>query len=257
MSTTLVIDASSFQYRAFYAALPRPTYTKDGTPNYAVNLFRTMLYKIRKDYAPSNIAAALDCPEPTFRRKLYPDYKATRRTPPAEYIAQLPGFRAILQEFAADIHEMPGFEADDIIGTLAKHTPGNVLIASGDKDMAQLVSDYRVRLLNTNKSAVLESAQVIEQYGVRPEQIPDLLALIGDVSDNVPGCKGIGDKGAVELLRKFGTVENLLSRHGEVQEARYRRALITQTETVLLSKKLATIDCDVPSVIACIETQSW
>ena len=255
--TCLILDASSFQYRAFYASNTRPTYAKDGTPNYAVNLFRRMLLKLRKDYKPTYMVAALDCKEPTFRTELYPQYKATRRTPPDEYVAQLPGFLSILREFHIPVYGMAGYEADDIIGTLSQRIECDVVIASGDKDMAQLVEwSGRVKLLNTNKNKILDAAGVNEEYGVYPSHIVDYLSLVGDTSDNVPGCKGIGPAGAVRLLKTFGCVEEIINRVGEVSLSKYRHAIMTHKEEILLSKRLVTIDCEVLGVIAALDGDS-
>jgi DNA polymerase-1 len=245
--TTFILDASSLFYRAFHAAKERPTYTKDGAPNYAVNLLRKMLEKLRRDYKPDYMVAACDCKEPTFRTKLYPAYKAQRLTPPEEYLQQLPGMRDVLRAFHIPEFEMAGYEADDIIGTLTQHIEGDVVIVTGDKDMAQLVEwSGRVTVLNTHKNKMLDSAGVTEEYGVPPSQITDLLALTGDASDNVPGAKGIGQAGAVCLLKHFCSVEEIISRAGEISLARYRHAVLCYANEILLSKKLVTIVCDVP-----------
>ena len=252
--TALILDASSFQYRAFYASNTRPTYTKDGVPNYAVNLFRTMLLKLRKDHRPTYMVAALDCKEPTFRTELYPQYKATRRTPPDEYVAQLPGFLSILREFHIPVYGMAGYEADDIIGTLSQRIECDVVIASGDKDMAQLVEwSGRVKLLNTNTNKILDAAGVNEEYGVYPSQVIDYLSLVGDTSDNVPGCKGIGPSGALCLLKTFGSVEEIIKRAGEIEVSRWRHAVMCYSDMILLSKRLVTIDCEVLGVIAALD----
>ncbi len=248
--TCYILDASSFQYRAYYAALPRPTYDKSGTPNYGVNLFRTMLQTLRKKQQPTYMVAALDCKEPTFRTALYPQYKATRRTPPEEYIAQVPGFRSILREFRIPTYEMLGFEADDIIGTLCQHIECDVVIATGDKDMAQLVDrSGHVKVFNTNKNKLLDSAGVLEEYGVSPSKITDYLALVGDVSDNVPGCKGVGPDGAVMLLSMFENVEDIINNVGQISSGRYRHAVQEHADVILLSKRLVTIDTHVPDVL--------
>ena len=248
--TAYILDTSSFQHRAFHAASPRPTYDKNSTPNYAVNLFRTMLYRLRKEQKPDYMVAAMDCKEPTFRSVLYPQYKATRHAPHPEYIAQLPGFRAILREFQIPTFEKPGFEADDIIGTLARHIECDVVIATGDKDMAQLVEwSGRVKVFNTWKNKMLDSAGIEEEYGVCPSKIVDYLALVGDTSDNVPGCKGVGPDGAVMLLKMFESVEDIIKHVGEISSNRYRHAIMTHRDEILLSKRLVTIDCNVPDVI--------
>lgn len=251
--TAFILDTSSFIHRAYHASKKRPTFTKDGQPNAAVNLFRNMLQRLRRDHTMNYLVAACDVHAPTFRTKLYPEYKAQRLTPPADLVSQIPGCMAALRsEFIPRI-ELAGYEADDIIGTLARRITAlgtDVVIVAGDKDMAQLVSvshdGGEVRLLNTGKNKILNVAGVLDEYGVWPHQVVDYLALVGDTSDNVPGCTGIGPKGALELLKQFGTVEEILSRPGEIESGRYRHAIMCYADMVRLSKKLVTIDCNVP-----------
>jgi DNA polymerase-1 len=250
--TCIILDTSSFQHRAFHVAKERPTYTKEGVPTYAVNLFRRMIQTLRKDYKPDYMVAACDCKEQTFRTKLYPQYKATRQTPHPEYLQQLDGFRAVLHEFKIPIFEMPGYEADDIIGTLCQHIECDILIATGDKDMAQLVDwSGHVKILNTNKNKILDSDGVLDEYGVTPAHIVDYLSLVGDTSDNVPGCKGVGPDGAIMLLKMFCDVEDIIRHVGEISSNRYRHAIQEHTAEILLSKRLVTIDCHVPGVLHC------
>lgn len=253
MSQTFILDVSSFQYRAYHASKERPTYTKDRVPNAAVNLFRNMLERLKRDHQPDYLVAACDSHTPSFRVQLYPLYKATRLSPPEEYVQQLPGFRAVLNSFFIPTFEVPGYEADDIIGTLAAYArkDSDVVIVSGDKDMAQLVaadtsSPNTVRLLNTNKNKILGPLEVYEEYGVWPDQIVDYLALTGDTSDNVPGADGVGPAGALTLLRTFGNVEGVIKRVGEIASARYRHAVQRNVEMIKLSKTLVTINCKVP-----------
>ena len=247
MSTTFILDASSLQYRAYHASKDRPTYTKDGVPNAAVNVLRTMINRLKREHSPDYLVAACDCEESTFRTKLYPEYKALRAAPPEDYLKQKPGFRALfLQEFIP-VFAVPGYEADDIIGTLCQRVETDIVIVSGDKDMAQLVEwSGRVKLLNTNINKVLDTGGVIDEYGISPYQVIDYLALVGDTSDNVPGCTGIGPAGAITLLRTFGTAEAIVERAGEIMLSRYRHAVLTHRQEILLSKRLVTIDCNVP-----------
>ncbi len=253
MSTAFILDVSSFIHRAFHVSKERQVYTKEGVPCGAVKVFRTMLEKLKKDYAPDYLVAALDIHQPTFRTALYPDYKATRATPDPELLAQIPGCRAVLVEYKIPIFEMVGYEADDIIGTLARRISWqgtDVVIVSGDKDMAQLVSVSHdngiVSILNTNKGVMIGTLDVFEKYGVWPEQMTDYLALVGDTCDNVPGCSGIGPKGAMELIQQFGSIEEMLARPGEIVSGRYRHAVMQYETEIRLSKKLVTIDCNVP-----------
>ena len=253
MSRTIIIDASSFQYRAFHASKERQTFTKEGVPNAGVILLRSMLERLQRSYSPTYMCAAFDSKTPTFRSALYPQYKAQRSKPDENYIAQIPGFRSVF--FPMPCYQKDGYEADDIIGTLCyrilKDCP-DVLIASGDKDMAQLVGVFtagEVQLLNTGKDRVLNSRGVYEEYGVYPQQIADYLALVGDECDNVPGGRGIGPVGALALLKQFKNVEQIISHAGEIESSGLRKAVRENADMILLSKKLVTIDCDVPGVI--------
>jgi DNA polymerase I len=245
-----LLDASSFQYRAFHASKERPTYTRDGVPNYAVNLFRTMLHRLKKEWKPDYLVAACDSRAETNRAKIYALYKAQRPQPPAEYLQQIPGFREVLRSEFIPVIEKDGYEADDIIGTLVQRNldaapETEVVIVSGDKDMAQLVGGC-VKLLNTNTNTLLDENGVQETYGVRPEQIVDYLAMVGDTSDNVPGANGMGPKGAVTLLRAFGTLDAICRRASEITDARWRHAIQDNLEMIDLSRRLVKIDRNVP-----------
>ena len=246
--TTFILDASSFWYRAFYASEQRQTYTKAGIPNAGVNLFRNMIVALKQKHAPDFIIAACDCHAPTFRNLRYAAYKANRRAlPPVDYTAQELGFREVLREFDIKSYEMVGFEADDVIGTLSQCLETDIVIAAGDKDMAQLVEwSGRVKMLNTGTGKILDSEGVFDEYGVYPSQVTDYLALVGDSSDNVPGGDGIGPNGALMLLNMFSSVEEIIKRSGEISSKRYRHAVQRNAEMILLSKWLVTIDCHVP-----------
>ncbi len=253
MSTAFILDVSSFIHRAYHVSKDRQVYTKEGVPCGAVKVFRTMLEKPKKDYSPDYLVAALDIHQPTFRTVLYPAYKANRPEADPDLIAQLPGCRAVVKSFFIPIYEMIGYEADDIIGTLAKRISSDgtdVVIVSGDKDMTQLVSISHdngcVSVLNTNKNEMWGPLDVLEEFGVWPERMVDYLALVGDTCDNVPGCSGIGPKGAMELIQQFGSIEEMLARPGEIVSGRYRHAVMQYETEILLSKKLITIDCNVP-----------
>jgi DNA polymerase-1 len=247
MSRTFILDVSSFVHRAYHVSKDRPTFTKDGTPNAAVNVFRTMLNKLRNDHSPDYLVAACDVNEPSFRMKLYPAYKAQRPAPDEALVKQLPGCRAVLIQEHIPIFEMAGYEADDIIGTLCQRIEGDVVIVSGDKDMAQLVEwSGRVTMLNTNTNKFLDDGGVFEEYGIYPSHVVDYLALVGDTSDNVPGCNGVGPEGARMLLKMFNGVEDIIRNAGQISSNRYRHAVLAHREDILLSKRLVTIDCNVP-----------
>jgi len=253
MSVTFILDASSLFYRAYHASKERPTFTKEGVPNAAVNLLRTMIARLTREHKPDFMVAACDSETPTFRSVLYPQYKAQRAKPEPFYTAQRDGFREVL--WPMPIYQQNGYEADDIIGTLCHRIlkDSDVVIVSGDKDMAQLVSVSQdlgeVRFLNTNVNKILNMRGVLEEYGVWPHQVTDYLALVGDTSDNIPGCKGVGPDGAVMLLKMFENVEDIIKNVGQISSNRYRHAIMEHAAEILLSKRLVTIDCHVPDVI--------
>ena len=254
-SRAFIVDASYMQYRAHYVTEQRQTYTKEGIPNAAVLLLRKMLDKLKRDYTPEIMVAGCDSASPTFRKVLYADYKGNREDPPADYALQRPGFLESFQKEQIPTFAAEGFEADDVIGTLAKQYSEkgyDVTIVSGDKDMNQLVSVSHdngcVSVLNTNKNRLLGPFEVLEVFGVWPHEIPDYLALVGDTSDNIPGANGIGPKGAVELIKQFGCVEEMIQRAGEISSGHLRHRVLEYSDMILLSKKLTTIDCNAPIV---------
>jgi len=265
------MDAMSFIFRAYHAmARQRGMSTKTGLPTAATYVFVNMLRKLRDDFSPEYLAAVFDVAAPTFRdqqaqeitsvRKFdpktqtfqeihYHGYKANRTQMPADLSQQVPYIRRALQAYRIPILELGGYEADDVIGTLACKAVAasySVYVVSSDKDMLQLVND-RVHVLNPPKdNLICDAAKVEEILGVRPERVVDVMALRGDSIDNIPGAPGIGDKGSVELINRFGTVEQTLARAAEVEKKTYRESLQNNRDNILLSKKLVTIDCDVP-----------
>jgi len=261
----------SFIFRAYHAMQrSRPMSTRSGLPTAATYVFVNMIKKLRQDFAPQYFAAVFDVSGKVFRddraqaigslRKWnsktqcfeevgYEGYKAKREAMPEDLRRQIPYIRRSLEVFRIPILEAEGFEADDVIGTLscrASEQGHDVFIVSGDKDMMQLVNE-RVRVLNPQKdNLVLDAAKVEEVLGVPPEKVIDVMALRGDTIDNIPGAPGIGDKGSVDLIKEFGTVEAVLDRAEEVKRKGYRESLQQNREAVLLSKELVTIDCNVP-----------
>jgi DNA polymerase I len=266
-----LIDAMSFIFRAYHAmAGLRPMSNKAGLPTGATFIFVNMLRKLRADFNPQYIAAAFDLEGRTFRddqaaampsfKKFdaktgtytdvaYAGYKATRTATPPDLLQQIPYIRRTLEALRVPIVEAPGYEADDVIGTLARKAAADgysVFVVSNDKDMMQLVND-RVWVLNPPKdNLICDPAKVQEILGVPPERVIDLMALRGDTVDNVPGAPGIGDKGSVDLIQRFGTVENALDRAAEVERKTYRESLQNNRDMVLLSKELVTIHTSVP-----------
>ncbi len=239
-------------YRAFYAPMVRMN-APSGLPTKVPFLFANILRRLIKDYKPDYIGIVFDTSKPTFRDKLFQSYKAQRPPMPDEMSVQLPYVRRLCEALCMPILELDGYEADDVIGTLAKKGAQknlDVFVISNDKDMMQLVNSG-VRILRTGsggaKADVIVDAKKVEEIlGVPPEKVIDLMALLGDTVDNIPGAKGIGEKGATELIQKYGTVENALAHANEVPNKRYREALQQQKEQVMMSKQLAAIETAVP-----------
>jgi DNA polymerase-1 len=223
--------------------------TGAGFSTEAVYIFHNMVRKLRTQHKPDYLAAIFESEGPTFRDEAFADYKATRTETPPDLLEQIPWIRKILLAMRIPVLEYPNFEADDVIGTLARRGVQqnlDVAIISSDKDMLQLVND-RVCMINPMKDDLCYDAAETEKYmGVRPDQVADLLALKGDSVDNIPGAPGIGDKGARDLIARFGSVENAMEHAAEVERKTYRESLQNNREQILLSKKLATIHTDVP-----------
>ena len=223
--------------------------TSAGLSTEAIYIFHNMLRKLMTTSKPDYIAAIFESSEPTFRSESFAEYKANRTEMPPDLGPQIPHIRRILEAMNIPILEFPGFEADDVIGAIACREPAKpleVVIVSSDKDMLQLVND-RVFMLNPMKDDEWYDAAKVEQFmGVKPSQVADLLALKGDSVDNIPGAPGIGDKGARDLIAKFGSVEAALDRAAEVERKMYRESLLNNRDQVLLSKQLATIHTKVP-----------
>jgi DNA polymerase-1 len=266
-----LLDTMNFIFRAYHAMQrSRPMSTRSGLPTAAIYVFVNMIRKLRQDFEPKYFAAVFDMSGEVFRdekaRQMKPlrkwnaktqsfedvdylGYKAHRESMPEDLRRQIPYIRRSLEALRIPILETVGFEADDVIGTLAREAAEaghEVFIVSGDKDMMQLVTP-RVKVLNPQKdNLILDPAKVAETLGVPPEKVVDVMALRGDSVDNIPGAPGIGDKGSVELIVEFGSVEAVLERAGEVKRKSYRESLEQNRDAVLLSKDLATIDTHVP-----------
>jgi DNA polymerase I len=244
-----LMDAMSFIFRAYHAmARQKGMSTRKGVPTAAIYVFVNMLRKLRDDFSPQYLAAVFDVAAPTFRDQQYKDYKANRTEMPADLTQQIPYIRRALEAYRIPILEVPGYEADDVIGTLAKKATAQgrpVYVVSSDKDMLQLVND-RVLVLNPPKdNLIADTAKVQEILGVPPSRVIDVMALRGDSIDNIPGARGIGDKGSVEIIQRFGSVEAALDHAPEVERKTYRESLQNNRKEILLSKELVTINCDV------------
>jgi DNA polymerase-1 len=239
----------SFIFRAYHAmARQRSMSTRKGLPTAAIYVFVNMLRKLRDDFSPQYLAAVFDVAAPTFRDQQYKEYKANRSEMPGELAQQIPYIRRALEAYRIPILEVSGFEADDVIGTLATKAVAqgrHVYVVSSDKDMLQLVNE-NVLVLNPPKDNLIADAGKVEEIlGVPPERVVDVMALRGDSIDNIPGAPGIGDKGSVEIVRRFGSLETALDRAAEVEKKTYRESLQNNREQILLSKQLVTIKCDV------------
>ncbi len=252
MARLFLIDTFGLIFRAYHARARSGApamRTRSGLPTEVVYIFNSMLHKLLEHHRPDYVAAVFESAEPTFRDELYAAYKANRPAPPADLHRQLPYVRRLLAALRIPILEYPRFEADDVIGALARRAAEqglDVYLVTSDKDLFQLVGG-RVRVLNPAKDDQIYDAEKVREYmGVGPEQVADLLALRGDDIDNIPGAPGIGDKGALELIRRFGSVEAAMERAAEVERRAYRESLQQNREIIEVSKKLATIDTSVP-----------
>jgi len=265
-----LIDTMSFIFRAYHAmARQRPMSTKTGVPTAATYVFVNMLRKLRDDFSPEYLAAVFDVGAPTirnqqaeaittirkfdiktqtFKESQYGGYKANRAEMPGDLVQQIPYIRRALEGYRIPILQLEGYEADDVIGTLARKAAAEsyrVVVVSSDKDMLQLVNE-KVQVLNPPKdNLICDAAKVEEILGVPPSKVVDVMALRGDSVDNIPGAPGIGDKGSVELIQRFGSVEQALDHAAEVEKKTYRESLQNNRDNILYSKQLVTIDTDV------------
>jgi DNA polymerase I len=266
-----LLDSMAFIFRAYHAMQrQRPMSTRSGIPTAATYVFVNMINKLRKDFQPEYLAAIYDVGAPVHRNEMaaqlkdvkkfniktqqfetteYGGYKANRTETPPDLIQQQPYIRRALEAFRIPILYHEGFEADDVIGTLSCKLSAlghKVFVVSSDKDMMQLVNDDVVILNPTKDNLILDRAGVEQTLGVPPERVVDVMALRGDSIDNIPGAPGIGDKGSVELIQQFGSVEAALDRAEEVKRKTYRESLQNNRENILLSKELVTIHTGVP-----------
>ena len=251
-SELMLIDGHSILNRAFYA-IP-PLTAPDGTPTGAIYGFLNILFKFIDEEKPNKLIVAFDRSEPTFRHEKYKEYKGTRKSMDYDLRVQVPLVKDVLKSMNITIAEKPGYEADDIIGTLSKRMSANgekVVIVSGDKDLLQLLDD-NITMKNPKTRAgkttvdTYTPAELYEEYGVTPEEFVDLKALMGDTSDNIPGAKGIGPKTAMPLIAEYHTVENLLDHIDDIKSKSTAKKLTESKDNIILSKFLAKIDVDAP-----------
>src|SRR5689334_4113551 len=262
MSRLVVLDALGLAYRAYYAMVRWSSgpdgekeshstlRTRDGRPTNALFGFANYVQKIRRELKPDAWALAWDGPGPTFRHELFDQYKIQRKPMPDDLSAQLTPIEELAQALGLPVLEQPGMEADDVMATLAARGSAaghEVILVTGDKDMLQVVGD-RVTVLapqpRGDEWARFDPAGVRAKWGVGPEGIRDVLALMGDSSDNIPGVPGVGEKTAVELMNRFGTLDAIYARLGEVEKPALKRKLEEHRDLAFLSRTLATVRAD-------------
>jgi len=250
----ILVDGSSYLYRAFFASQQADLRTADGTPTGAIRVVTSMLKRLLKDYPGSPVAVIFDAKGKTFRDEIYAEYKSHRPPMPDDLRAQVEPIHAIIRAMGLPLFVEEGVEADDVIGTLARQASESgraVVISTGDKDMAQLVDEH-VTLINTMNDSKMDVAGVEEKFGVPPHLVIDLLALQGDKVDNIPGVPGVGEKTALALLQGIGGIQDLYENLDKIPELGFRGAktmpkkLEDNREAAELSYLLATIKTDVP-----------
>jgi DNA polymerase-1 len=246
-----LVDGSSYVYRAFYA-IRQPLSTSQGLPTKAVFGFKNMLEKLIRQEKPHYLAVAFDERGPTFRHEVDPTYKAHRPPMPDDLAVQLPYIHRLVEAFNIPRLSLVGYEADDILGTLACRFAAqgcDVILVTGDKDLCQLVTEH-ITILDTMKDQRLGIAEVQERFSVEPGRVVEILGLMGDSSDNIPGVPGVGEKTARQLIEQFGTIENLLARVAEVKQVKLRERLEQHAASARMSRQQATIDVQAPIDIA-------
>lgn len=250
MERLLILDGNSLMNRAFYA-IPALN-NSEGLNTNAIYGFVNMLFKMKEELKPDYIVTTFDKKAPTFRHKQYEDYKAGRKKMPPELAEQFPVVKELLEKLAINIFEIEGFEADDLIGTLASFSRDQgieVYIVTGDKDALQLAEDNVKIVINKKgmtEKEIYDRARMLEDYGVTPKQFIDVKGLMGDSSDNIPGVPGIGEKTALKLIKEYGSVENVLMNIDNLSGKKIKENLMEYREQAVFSKKLATIITDVP-----------
>ncbi|MCL5023134.1 MAG: DNA polymerase I [Nitrospirae bacterium] len=244
--TLYLIDGNSYVYRAFFAI--KGLSNSKGLPTNAIYGFTNMLLKILREKKPDGVVVSFDSPQQTERHRLFEAYKAQRPEAPGDLVRQLPLIRDVIRAFNIKIFEMPGYEADDLLGTIAKKAAAEgdeVFIVTSDKDMLQIVDD-RIKMYDPMKDRVLDTHYVTEKFGVGPGRVTEVMALTGDAVDNIPGVKGIGEKTARELLSSAESLDELLDHPERIGKEKLRKLLAENAGVIRLSRHLATIDTSVP-----------
>jgi DNA polymerase-1 len=253
MKKAIIIDGNSYAYRAYYAI--KGLSSSKGVPTNAVYGFTRLIIKLLKD-KPHFIAVAFDLPYPTFRHKEFKEYKIQRKPMPDDLIVQIPIIKNIIKSFNIPIFECEGYEADDVIATIANKLKNfDVFIYTGDKDMLQIVKE-NIKIVNIHKEGLIyDENKIKEKYKISPSQIPDLLSLLGDVSDNIPGIPGVGEKTAIELIQKYGNLEAIFEHINEITNSNLRESINKHKEQAQLAKSLAILKTDAPVEID--ESYTW
>ena len=244
MKRLIIVDVNNFIFRAFYAI--RPLHSPDGVPVNALYGVLTMFMKLFSHYRPTHLLMAGDSEGGSFRNNIYPSYKANRSEPPEDLLPQFDLIHELIEKMKAPNFRLERYEADDIIGSACiqwKDDFDEILIASGDKDLMQFVGGH-IKMLDTMKEQTYDEQGVVEKMGVRPEQIVDYLSMLGDSSDNIPGMKGIGAKGAAKLLAEHGTLEQCIAAKDSFKGKKLITAFSEHLDDALMSKKLVTIVTD-------------
>ncbi|MBI4844566.1 MAG: DNA polymerase I [Nitrospirae bacterium] len=246
MPTLYLIDGNAYFYRAFYAV--KRLSTSSGFPTNAIFGFTNMMLRIFEDKKPDYFAIVFDSPEPTQRHQAYAEYKAHRPGMPDDLKLQVPVIKEIINAFNIRTIEKPGFEADDLLAVIAKKAEKegvDVYIVTGDKDLCQVITP-KIKIYDSMKEKVTGEKDVIERFGVEPSRIPEIMALMGDSSDNIPGVPGIGEKTAVKLMKEFGSLENLKRDYEKIKQPKLRDSIAGNLDKIDLSLQLAKIDFDAP-----------
>ena len=243
--TVVLVDGNNYVYRAYYA-IPELSNSK-GFPTNAIYGFTNMLIKLLREQKPDYVAVAFDMKGPTFRHEAFEAYKATRKPMPEPLRPQIDYIKNIVRGFSIPVIEREGVEADDIIGTLARRFAADglkVVVVSGDKDLMQLVNDHIV-MVDTMKEVIYDVEAVRKRFGVEPDKVVEILGLMGDTSDNIPGVPGIGPKGALRLIEQFGTIEAIINNPEKIYNAKARASILQYADQARMSRDLATIDTHV------------
>ncbi len=248
MDRLILIDGSAVAYRSYFAFIRNPLINSRGENTGAIFGFVNSITKIINDFKPQYFGVVFDTPVPTFRHEYYPEYKSTRAKTPFELIEQFPWIDQAILGFNIPVIKMDGYEADDVIGTLAQQAAGQgleVLMFTGDKDYYQLVND-KIKILHPKDFSIIDSAGVKEKFGVPPEKVIDTLALMGDTADNIPGVAGVGPKTAISLIEEFGDLDNVLEKGPTEKKGKLAESLSKYKDQAILSRRLATIKLDCP-----------